>query len=227
MFNVYFGILFVLVNFLLFLLCYRLFGKMGLFVWVGAATVLANLQVVKTIEMFGLVMTLGNTMYSTIYLATDLLNEKYGQKDAKKAVWFGFFTLAMMTIIMQMVLAFEPAGSDIAQKPLELLFGFLPRLAAGSLAAYLISQFIDVRLYSFLKKAFSGYNQLWIRNNGSTLFSQLIDSLVFCTIAFAGVYSWSVWMEIFLTTYILKFIISAASTPFIYIARAMKVKEEA
>ncbi|MGG1572874.1 queuosine precursor transporter [Fictibacillus sp. NRS-1165] len=226
MFNVYYGILFAAVNFILFLTCYRLFGRNGLYVWVGAATILANIQVVKTIEMFGLVMTLGNTMYSTIYLSTDLLNEKYGQKEARKAVWFGFFTLIMTTVIMQMVLLFEPAQSDFAQKPMEALFGLMPRLAAASLAAYLICQFIDVKLYSMLKKAFPGYGQLWIRNNGSTLLSQMIDSLVFCTIAFAGVYERNVWLEIFITTYLLKFIVSAASTPVIYIARSFKFKEE-
>lgn len=183
MYNFYFGMVFVLVNFLLFLVCYRLFGKLGLYAWVGVATVLANIQVVKTIEMFGLVMTLGNTMYGTIYLTSDLLNEKYGEKDAKKAVWFGFFTLIMTTIIMQMVLLFQPHESDIAQESMRTLFGLMPRLALASLAAYFISQFLDVKIYTFLKKKFPKRNQLWIRNNGSTILSQLIDSLIFCTIA--------------------------------------------
>ncbi|SFE95834.1 hypothetical protein SAMN05428981_11110 [Bacillus sp. OV194] len=89
MFNVYYGILFAAVNFILFLICYRLFSRNGLYVWVGAATILANIQVVKTIEMFGLVMTLGNTMYSAIYLSTDLLNEKYGHQRSEESrlVW--------------------------------------------------------------------------------------------------------------------------------------------
>ncbi|TGU56101.1 VUT family protein, partial [Mesorhizobium sp. M00.F.Ca.ET.186.01.1.1] len=68
MFNLTLGVFFALVNFGLFLLCYRLFGRMGLYAWIGMATVLANIQVVKTIEMFGLVMTLGNTIYASIYL---------------------------------------------------------------------------------------------------------------------------------------------------------------
>ncbi|MFC7371651.1 queuosine precursor transporter [Fictibacillus iocasae] len=225
MFNVYFGIGFALVNFVLFLLCYRFFGRTGLYAWIGAATILANIQVVKTIEMFGVIMTLGNVIYGTIYLATDLLNEKYGEKEAKKAVWFGFFTLIMMTMIMQLVLIFEPAKSDFAQPHMEALFGLLWRLALGSLAAYLISQFADVKLYSLIRRKFPKPEQLWIRNNGSTMASQLIDSVVFCTIAFAGVYSWDVWWQILLTTYVIKFIVSAASTPFIYIARGYDFSE--
>jgi queuosine precursor transporter len=226
MFNFYFGVGFALVNFILFLLCYKWFGKAGLFAWIAAATILANLQVVKTIEMFGLVMTLGNVIYGTIYLATDLLNEKYGEKEAKKAVWFGFFTLVMTTIIMQLVLVFEPHESDFAQTHLEALFGLMPRLALGSLTAYLVSQYLDVKLFAKLRDKFSRPDQLWIRNNGSTMVSQLIDTFIFCIIAFAGVFSWDVWVQIFFTTYVIKFVVSAASTPFIYIARGFKHTEE-
>ncbi|REK64344.1 MAG: hypothetical protein C6P35_12670 [Cohnella sp.] len=226
MFNVLWGALFVVVNFALFLACYRLFGKNGLYAWIGAATVLANIQVVKTIEIFGIVATLGNTIYATIYLTTDLLNEKYGEKEARKAVWFGFFTLVMSMILMQMALKFVPQQSDISQEALETIFGLMPRLALGSLTAYFVSQFLDVRLFSKLKKAYPGRNQLWIRNNGSSLLSQLVDTLVFASIAFAGVYSWSVWWQIVLSTYLLKFIVSAASTPVIYAARNFKFREE-
>ncbi len=112
MFNLLWGLLFVLVNFSLFLLCYRFFGKSGLFAWIGLATVLANIQVVKTIELPGLwllsgiVMTLGNTIYASISMTVDLLNEKYGAADARRAVWIGFFSLCATTIIMQLVLVF-------------------------------------------------------------------------------------------------------------------------
>ncbi len=226
MFNFGWGVLFVIVNFALFLFCYRKFGRNGLYAWVGIATVLANIQVTKTIEMFSMVMTLGNTMYGTIYLTTDLLNEKYGEKAAKKAVWFGFFTLVMTTIIMQMVLVFQPQAEDIAHEHLSQIFGLLPRLAAASLIAYFTSQFLDVRLFSMLRKMFPKPNQLWIRNNGSTSVSQLLDSLVFCTVAFAGEYSFNVWWQILVTTFLIKFVISVASTPIIYIARSFKFSDE-
>lgn len=227
MFNFSWGVLFVLVNFALFLTCYRLFGKQGLYVWVAAAVILANIQVVKTFEMFGFVMTLGNTMYATIYLTTDLLNEKYGEKEAKKAVWIGFFILFMSTLIMQMVLVFEPYDAGIpAQSSLETIFGLMPRIALASLTAYLISQYLDVKLFSKLKVKFPTRSQLWIRNNGSTGVSQMIDTLIFCTITFAGEFPWNVWWEIVLTTYVLKLILSIASTPVIYWARSFKFKSE-
>lgn len=229
MFNIWWGILFVIVNYGLFTLCYRLFGIKGMYAWIGVATVLANIQVIKTIELFGIATTLGNTMYVSMYLASDLLNERFGPKVARKAVWFGFFTLIMTTIVMQMALEFKAYGVDgtsEAQSALEIVFGQLPRLMIASLSAYLISQFLDVRLYTWLRQLFPAPHQLWIRNNGSTMISSFVDTLVFCSIAFLGLYEWQVWIEIFLTTYILKFVLTAAGTPFLYLARSMKVAEE-
>ncbi|WHY20590.1 queuosine precursor transporter [Paenibacillus sp. G2S3] len=227
MFNLLWGVLFVVVNFAFFLLCYRLFGKSGMYAWVGIATVIANIQVAKTIAMpFDIVMTLGNTMYVTLYMTSDLLNEKYGRAEARKAVWFGFFTLLMTTVIMQMVLVFKPQETDIAQSSLETIFGLMPRLALGSLTAYFISQFLDVRLYSWIRKYYSTSSQLWIRSNGSTMISSFVDTLIFCTIAFAGLYNWSVWFEILLTTYLAKFLLTALSTPILYIARTFTFAED-
>lgn len=219
------GVVFALSNFCIFLLGYRLFGRTGLYAWMGIATVLANIQVTKTIVMFGMVMTLGNTMYGTLYLTTDLLNERYGEKAAKKAVWFGFFTLIATTIIMQMALLFHPQPEDIAHPALQTIFGLMPRVALGSLTAYFVSQHIDVRLFSLIRRYFPKPGQLWIRNNGAMLISQLIDTAIFTTIAFWGLYSFQVWLDIFITTYFIKFIVSWISTPFIYIARGLKVPD--
>ncbi|KAF6576673.1 queuosine precursor transporter [Paenibacillus polymyxa] len=225
MFNLLWGAAFVLVNFMFFLLCFRLFGKKGLYAWIGVATVLANIQVTKTIDLVGITTTLGNTMYVSMYMASDLLNEKYGPKEARKAVWFGFFTLIMTTVTMQMVLQFEPTATDFAQTPMQQLFGLLPRLALASLTAYAVSQLLDVRLYAWIRKFFPERHQLWIRGNGSTMISSFIDTLIFCTIAFYG-YAWGIWIEILFTTYILKFVLTAAGTPILYIARNFSFIEE-
>lgn len=215
-------IVFAIINFSLLVLMYRMFGKSGLFVWIGMATVMANIQVVKTIELFGLTATMGNILYGTAFLATDILNEKYGKKEAKKAVWMGFSSLIIMTITMQFALVFEPGPDDIAQGALTTLFGIVPLIAIGSLTAYLVSQYVDVWIYDKLKKVFPSESQLWVRNNGSTMLSQLIDTVIFCGIAFAGQYPFGIWLEIFFTTYILKFIVAAMDTPFLYLAKKVR-----
>lgn len=215
----------LLVNFGMITGAYRLFGRMGLFMWIPIATIIANIQVIQTIELFGLTATLGNIVYATSFLVTDILSENYGKKQAQKAVWVGFYSLLSMTLIMKLATLFSPAQDAFAQKTFESLttiFNFMPRIVIASLFAYLISQRHDIWAYHFWKKRFSGRKQIWIRNNLSTMTSQLIDSVVFTLIAFWGVFPTPVLVEIVLTTYLLKWLVAAADTPFVYLARIIQ-----
>ncbi len=221
--NVLFFVL-LIVQFSLTVLIYRLFGKVGLFVWICAGIIIANIQVLKTIELFGMTATLGNSLYGSIYLATDLLSEVYGKKDAKKAVYLGFFMMLSFTLIIQLVMLFKPDVSDFADGPFQLLFTILPRITLGSLMAYIVSQILDVNLFFAIKKKFGKKNELWIRNNFSTLISQFVDTLIFVIVAFYGVFSIDVLTDIFITTYILKAISSIMDTPFVYLMRGMGIK---
>ena len=226
MFNEFWGLGFALFNFVLLLIMYKFFGKTGLFAWVAISTVLANIQVTKTIEIIGLTATLGNSLYASTFLATDILNEKYGKKEAKKAVWLGFSSLLIMVLVMQFGIKFIPADSDFAQGSLETIFGLVPQIAIGSMVAYLASQHLDVIIFSALRRMFPKDSQFWIRNNGSTLTSQLLDTLIFTSIAFWGVFPFDVWLQIFISTYVLKFVVSIMSTPFGYLAKAIKPIDE-
>lgn len=226
MYNEFLGLGFALFNFVLLLIMYKVFGKTGLFAWVAFATILANIQVTKTIEIIGLTATLGNSLYASTFLATDILNEKYGRKEAKKAVWLGFSSLLIMVVTMQFGLQFIPAESDFAQGSLETIFGLVPQIAIASMIAYLLAQHIDVIVFSALKRAFPKDSQFWIRNNGSTLLSQLIDTLIFTSIAFYGVFPFDIWVQIFISTYVLKFIVSVLDTPFGYIAKKIRPLDE-
>ncbi|WP_194841983.1 queuosine precursor transporter [Gracilibacillus salitolerans] len=219
-------IIFAIINFALLLFMYRVFGKAGLFVWIGMSTVIANIQVLKTVEMLGLVATLGNITYGTVFLATDILNENHGKKEAKKAVWMGFSSLLIMTIVMQFVLRFTPHADDFAQGSLETIFELIPNISIGSMLAYVVSQYIDVWIYGKIKQLLPSNKYLWIRNNGSTMISQFIDTLIFCSIAFYDVHQFDVWLNILFTTYIIKFVVSALDTPFLYIAKKIKPKIE-
>lgn len=154
MFNEFFGLGFALANFVLLLIMYKFFGKSGLFAWVAISTILANIQVTKTIEIIGLTATLGNSLYASTFLATDILNEKYGKKDARKAVWLGFTSLLIMVIVMQAGLKFIPAESDIANDSLQTIFGLIPQIAIASMIAYLMSQHLDVVIFTASAKFF-------------------------------------------------------------------------
>lgn len=222
--NEFYWLILLVVNFLAVLMYFRLFGKKGLFIWVAVSAILANIQVLKTLDLFGFVVTLGNIIYGTSFLATDILSEIYGKKAARQGVYVGIVTLVTMTVVMQVSLLFVPHASDFAQPALETIFGFMPRVAIASLIAYFLSQMHDVWAYHFWKGKFPGDRQIWIRNNLSTMVSQLIDSIVFTFIAFWGVFEMPVFWDILITTYILKWIVAALDTPFIYWAKKMHGK---
>ena len=215
-------LVFLVVQFGLLVGVYKLFGLTGLYVWIGFAIVAANIQVIKMIDLFGLPATLGNIMYGSIFLATDLINEKYGRKKAQKAVYIGFMIMVSFTAITQLSLAFTPNMDDFASESLLTIFSLLPRITAGSLIAYLVSQTLDVFLFDKIKTKFGTPGQLWIRNNGSTIVSQAIDTAIFTLIAFTGQYDMSVVISIFWTAYIIKLLTSIADTPFVYWMRKIK-----
>ncbi|PNH22864.1 hypothetical protein CVS44_10230 [Staphylococcus haemolyticus] len=226
MYNEIFGVTTFLVTFILMVIMFRCFGKQGLIAWVAIGTIIANIQVIKTVHIFGISATLGNVMFASIYLATDILNDIYGRKVAKRAVWLGFSSALVMIIVMQMSLHFIPAPEDMAQKSLSTIFDLVPRIALGSIIAYIIGQHVDVFIFSAIKKVFSSDKTFIIRAYGSTMLSSIIDTALFVTIAFAGTLSNMIVFEIFITTYLLKLISTIFNVPFGYIAKSMYRKDQ-
>lgn len=220
MYNEFFGIATFFVTFIVMVLMYRCFGKQGLIAWVAIGTIIANIQVIKTVDIFGISATLGNVMFASIYLATDILNDIYGRKIAKRAVWLGFSSTLVMIIVMQMSLHFIPAPEDISQKALSTIFDLVPRIALGSIIAYIIGQHVDVFIFSMIKKVFQSDKTFIIRAYGSTVLSSIIDTALFVTIAFIGTLPASVVFEIFITTYVLKLVSTIFNVPFGYIAKS-------
>ncbi|MCS7121892.1 MAG: queuosine precursor transporter [Archaeoglobaceae archaeon] len=218
------GLTMLVVSFFGVTLAYRFFGLAGLFAWTSMAVIVANIQVMKTIEFMGLVTAMGNVAYSSTFLVTDIICENHGKKEARKAVFIGFFTMIMFTTTMQLCLLFTPHETDEMQPHLEAIFSFLPRITFASLTAYIISQIHDVWAFTFWKKVTKG-RHLWLRNNASTMVSQLIDNAVFTWIAFVGfgvfweqVFPWEIVVQIFVTSYLMKLAIALLDTPFVYLA---------
>ncbi|EKH7763812.1 queuosine precursor transporter, partial [Staphylococcus pseudintermedius] len=143
MYNEWLGLGSFIVTFVLMVVMFRLFGKSGLYAWVAIGTIIANIQVLKTVDIFTISATLGNVMFASIYLATDILNDIYGRKVAKKAVWLGFSSTFIMIIVMQVSLAFQPSEVDMAQDAMKAIFDVVPRIAFASITAYIIGQHID------------------------------------------------------------------------------------
>ena len=213
----------LLLNFGVILLLFRFFGRIGLFLWIPIVAILANIQVLKTIDLFGIAATLGNIIYATTFLVTDIMSEVYGRKTALLAVFFGFFSLIITTVLMNLSIVFSPNSFDIAQTHLEAIFGFFPALTIASLLAFGVSQLHDIWSYNFWKAIRPEIRFIWLRNNLSTLVSQLLDSLIFILIATAfGVLPGNQFALLFLSTYLIKILVALLDTPFLYLAAWLK-----
>tara|TARA_Y100001935_G_scaffold182112_1_gene150864 strand:+ start:327 stop:1046 length:720 start_codon:yes stop_codon:yes gene_type:complete len=215
------------------LILYRFFGKYGLYVAVVLGIVLGNLQGGKVSELivFGTTykVSMGAILYSGIYFATDVLNEKYGRAEANRAVMLGFFANIAVMITLLLSIQFKP--SNITGSALEVhnaistLAFYSPAFVIGSLTAYLVSQSFDVWFFNWLKQKTKG-KKLWLRNNLSTITSQLIDTMIYqVTWVIATGMDWSTAFMLALTKYVFKVTIALIDTLFIYWVKTWKYDE--
>lgn len=194
----------------------RFFSKEGLYLWIGLASVLANIQVVKSVEMFGISATLGNVLFASVFLATDLLRECYGKEPAKKGVCIGVTSIMVYLLCTQITLLYIPNSIDISQSSMQTLFSLSPRVCAASLTMYTIANFLDVHIYDKLHEAFQG-KKLWLRNNVATVTCNCLENFGFVFLAFLGVYPLKEVLAIAISTCIIEVGIALCDTPFLYI----------
>lgn len=211
------------------IISYKLFGKNGLFAMTSVATVLANVEVLMLVEAFGITQTLGNVMFASTFLITDILSENEGKKSASKAVWIGVFTSIVMLMFTQYWMLYTPSSEDWARDAISQIFSTTPRLVLASFTGYVISQRLDVWLYhawwNFTEKKCGDKKRfLWIRNNFSTLISQVVNTVIFTLIAFGGWYETKTMLTVMLSSYIVYVFTSILDTPCVYLARLMKEK---
>ncbi len=205
-------------------LLYRFFGREGLFCWMSVATILANIEVLRVVEAFGIEQTLGNVLFGSTFLVSNILNEKEGKKTARKAAWLGITSAVVFVAISQAWLLYIPSGSDWAGESFETIFSVTPRIVAASVIAYAICQLLDVWLYRRIWKittALCGDERrfLWIRNNASTLMVQVVNTVLYNFGAFYGIYSISTLISICIGSYLVFIVTSISDTPALYIAR--------
>lgn len=207
----------VVFTFSLVLLFYRLFGKSGMMAWTAFAIVFANIEVVKCINLFGFETTLGNVMFGSTFLATDILSENHGKACAKKAVYVGLAAICAFVAMLQLSLAFVPSANDIAAGPMREMFALTPRVCMASVALYFLANISDVHLYHFIKARVPG--ALWVRNNVATMTCQVAQAFFFCLAAFGGVFPFRMILELSMTTALVECAVAALDTPFIYAAK--------
>lgn len=213
----------IIITFSLLLTFYKLFGKVGLFVWVAIATVLANIITAKNADIFGMSVAIGTVMFASTFLATDILSEKYSPEDAKKAVYIGLFSSAVLIIATQIALKYTPSMIDYANDSMTTLFGLNLRISLASMLMYFISNMADVFIFNKMKEKMQG-RMLWLRNNVATILCNCLENFGFITLAFIGIYDFKTILIIAGSTSVIEIVAAVCDTPFVYLANRISPK---
>ena len=213
------------------LLWYFLLGKKGLYCWTVLATIAANIEVMILIDAFGMEQTLGNILFASTFLTTDILSELEGKKSANTAVNIGILTSLCFIVISQSWLWYLPNANDFVYDGIKTVFSNTPRIMLAGFIVYAIVQKFDVWMYHVWWKITEKHcgdskRFLWIRNNFSTLLSQLLNAVLFTVAAFGGVYDIGTLLNIIGVSYLIFIVTSLADTPIVYFARYLSEKRK-
>ncbi|WP_422121958.1 queuosine precursor transporter [Planococcus sp. X10-3] len=189
--------------------------------------ILSNILAVKLFSIGEwMVLPAAVIVYVFTFPITDTIAEVYGKEAARKTVFAGFITqIAALAFIFSAIhLPAAPFFGD--QASFESIFSAGFRVTLASLIAYFISQNLDVTIFHKLKEK-HGDSKLWVRNNASTMVSQLVDTTLFIFIAFYGVMPLSALLGMVLTQYLFKWVVATADTPLVYLLVKLCRREKA
>lgn len=173
----------------------------------------------KVIEVFGLPITLGTALYVTIFLASDVLTENYGKKIAYDTARMSVFVMILFQIYLQAIRVADPvADVQNLAEAMDVVFSMSLRITVAGMFVYFLSQHLDIFLYDLIRKL-SNDQHLWLRNNASTLLSQLFDTYAFAFLAFYGAFDG--WLELATIAYAVKAFVIVVDTPFAYLSRSI------
>jgi len=176
-----------------------------------------------TINIFDFAVNIpvGTSLFAITFLSTDVISEVWGKKHAMMLVFSGFLSRIATLVFLLFAVGVEGAGAPIWDNQLayaNVLSGSSRIILAGILT-YPVSQVVDVLIFHYFKKKHEGKNRLWLRNNISTIGSQLVDSTVFVLIAFGGALPNNILFNIIIGQVVIKWLIAMIDTPFIYMLR--------
>lgn len=173
--------------------------------------------------------TAGMLPFPITFLLTDLLNEYYGKKAARRVAWIAFAMAGLAFLLIWgarrlPILEGIPGTADAGS--FEAIFGASSLMYIASIIAFLIGSMLDIAIFGFFKRATKG-RMVWLRATGSTVISQIFDSFIVTALAFSvipallGNSAWTIKqvLETAATGYVLKFCIAIAMTPIIYLGR--------
>lgn len=192
-------------------------GRIWLQMFIVAITLMLGVTDAKIVMAFGLPITLGTALYSAIFFATDMLTERYGKQAGYQAIRLSFFAMLIFQLFVQITRIAAPAPEvEELSAAMDLVYGTSLRMVGAGIIVYAISQHFDVWLYHEIHQ-WTGGKHLWLRNNGSTVASQALDTYLFCFLAFYGVID--EWYWIATVGYGVKLVVAMSDTAFMYASK--------
>ena len=162
------------------------------------------------------IVSAGILPYPLTFLVTDLISELYGQKKANLVVFSGFIASMFVLLFLWLGGQFNAIPDSLVSDEIyDSVFRNAWRLIAASMIAYLFAQFVDVRIFHFWKRLTNG-KHLWLRNNGSTIASQLVDTTLVICILFIGVWNTDQIFSAIIDGWLFKMLMALIDTPIIY-----------
>lgn len=166
------------------------------------------------------VVSAGILPYPVTFLVTDVLSEIYGKRRANQVVWIGFVVSLFVLGVLWLGMQFPAVpGSRIDDAEYFEMFGNSWRIVFASMTAYLVAQLVDIRLFHFWRRLTDG-RHLWLRNNASTIVSQLVDTVLVVCVLFAGDPQWPTERIVgaIVDGWLFKTLVALADTPWFYAA---------
>ena len=175
----------------------------------------SNITAVKLIDVWGYVIPGAIVIFPISYIIGDVLTEVYGFAKARTVIWLGFganlFAIGTFALVGILPAAGFWEGGDAYSATL----GATPRILAASFVAYLLGEFANSYILARLKVATAG-RHLWFRTIGSSVVGQTLDSAVFITIAFWGLFPNDVLVTLIATQIVFKLGYEVLATPVTY-----------
>lgn len=203
--------------FSLLLLSKKLFGKAGLFAWISSAVIIANMITVKNACIFGMNTAIGSVVFASTFLATDILTECYGVKEARRGVYIGIFGAVMFMICSQIAIHYIPSVIDYADEAMTKLFSMNLRISLSSVIMCFIANIADVFIYEKIKIKTHG-KKIWLRNNVATITCNCLENFFFVLFGFYGMFDFNQCMHVAFSISVIETIIGLCDTPFLYLA---------
>lgn len=180
-----------------------------------SAIVIAGKLGVVEIAGTEVVLSASIIVFAATFLITDAISEIYGKETARKAIWAGLAAYPILYLSIYYAVYMQPEAffdSSGKQASFEITMQSTSRVILASVLAFIAGQLHDIWAFHYWKNKTQG-KHLWLRNNLSTWGSQLIDTTVFYTVAFAGVFP---ILELIIVTYLIKILIAGLDTVFLY-----------